>query len=417
MDTFWKSRWAGREALFKASEIRDILRIVDRPEVISFAGGLPAPELFPVEEFRAACERTLAAHGDIALQYGSVEGYVPLREMIARHVSRLGIEVGLDNVLITSGTQQSLDLIGRLFLDDGDVVVCEEPTYLGAIQAWRPYGPRFVTLPVDEDGTRIEQLEDMLRQNSPKFLYLMPNFQNPAGVTLSELRRQRVVELAARYQVPIVEDDPNVQLRFGGEHLTPLYVLDADRRPPGRPEARSDQAHVLYLGTFSKLLAPGLRVGWVVGPKSVIAELVLAKQGVDMHTSTLTQVLAHEVGRNGFLDRHVGALCRVYRERRDAMLQALEVGMPAGVRWTHPDGGLFLWLTFPERIDAESLLPRALERGVAYVPGATFHVAGGGSNTARLNFSHSDPERIRAGVERLGRVVEEALAGAGPRVL
>jgi 2-aminoadipate transaminase len=270
---------------------------------------------------------------------------------------------------------------------------------------------------VDEDGARIDQLEEVLRRETPKLLYLIPNFQNPAGVTLSELRRQRVVELAARYRVPIVEDDPNAQLRFDGDHLTPLYVLDADRLQAGGPEAPGDEAHVLYLGTFSKLLAPGLRIGWVVGPESVTAELVLAKQGADLHTGTLAQVLTYEVARGGFLDRHARVLCQEYRARRDAMLQALEVGMPAGVRWTHPDGGLFLWLTFPEQIDAANLLPRALERGVAYVPGATFHAAGGGRHTARLNFSHSDPERIRAGVERLGRVVEEALAGAGPRVL
>jgi 2-aminoadipate transaminase len=414
MSTFWTNRYANRAQSLRASEIRELLHLTEQPDVISFAGGLPAPELFPVAACHEACERLLAEHGAQALQYGTTEGYLPLREMIARHMARYGIRVEPRGILVTSGSQQALDLVGKLLIDPGDVIVLESPTYLGALQAWRAYEPRFVGVPIDEDGIRVDLLEDALRRHRPKLLFLMPNFQNPSGCTLSDLRRQRVVELAARYDVPILEDDPYGQLRFEGEHRTPLYVLDSERARAHRP-GNPTGGRVLYVSTFSKLLAPGLRVGWITGPERVIASLVLAKQGSDLHTGTLAQMLAHEVCRHGFLDAHVQELRRVYRERRDAMLVALEREMPAGVRWTHPEGGLFLWLTLPVEMDAREILRHALEHKVAFVPGAGFHAAGGGHNTIRLNFSHSSPERIASGIVRLARVIQDERAATGPR--
>jgi 2-aminoadipate transaminase len=417
MSTFWTSHYAGRAQSLRASEIRELLHLTEQPDVISFAGGLPAPELFPVSELRAACERLLADRGAQALQYGTTEGYLPLREMIARHMSRYGILAGPRNILITSGSQQGLDLVGKLLLDPDDLVAVENPTYLGALQAWRACGARFVPVPMDDDGVRADVLEDTLKRHAPKLIYLMPNFQNPTGVTLSELRRQRIVELAAHYRVPVIEDDPYGQLRYEGDHLTPLRVLDAEWSSGGRPGIEKRETHVLYLSTLSKLLAPGLRIGWIVGPERVVTSLVLAKQGADLHTGTLAQLLAHEVCRGGFLDRHVLALRRAYGERRDAMLRALEEHMPTGVRWTRPEGGLFLWLVLPRELDARQILRQALEQKVAFVPGTGFHPAGGGENTLRLNFSHSPPERIAVGVQRLGRVIESALAASGPRVV
>jgi 2-aminoadipate transaminase len=377
--------------------------------MISFAGGLPAPELFPVSACSAAVQRLFEAHGAQALQYGATEGFLPLREMIARHMSRYGIEAGPANILITTGSQQALDLIGKLFLDPGDRVMVECPTYLGALQAWRAYEANFIALPMDDDGLRVEEVEEAVVTHAPKFLYLMPNFQNPTGLTLSELRRQRIVEMAARHRLPIIEDDPYGQLRFEGEHLTPLYVLDRERVPSPLDDRST---HVLYISSLSKLLAPGLRLGWVVGPEPVIARLVQVKQGTDLHTSTLAQGLAHEVCKGGFLDKHVRTLRMAYRDRRDAMLAALERNMPAGVRWTRPEGGLFLWVTLPENLDTRLLLRQALEQHVSFVPGASFHAAGGGRNALRLNFSHCDPVRIDTGIARLSHVVEEALAAA-----
>jgi 2-aminoadipate transaminase len=329
-------------------------------------------------------------------------------------MARYGIAVTPANMVVTSGAQQGLDLIGKLLLNPGDTVIVESPTYLGALQAWRAYEARFVGIPMDEDGMRLDLLEEALQKQSPKLLYLLPNFQNPSGITLSELRRQRIVELACRYQVPILEDDPYGQLRFEGDHLTPLFVLDRERcsLPGGEPEE-----HVLYVGTLSKLLAPGLRIGWIVGAEQVITSLVQMKQGTDLHTGTLAQVLAYEVCKGGFLDRHVRELRQVYATRRDAMLACLEQHMPGGVRWTRPEGGLFLWLTLPPELDARELLKPALEHKVAFVPGASFFATGGGQNTLRLNFSHSTPERIALGVQRLARVITDALAGSGRPVL
>jgi 2-aminoadipate transaminase len=406
LDTRWAERFAHRTEGMTSSAIRELLKLLEDPALISFAGGLPAPELFPAEELEAAATRVLRKQGALALQYGPTEGYGPLRELVARHMRRYAIEVGRDNVLITSGSQQGLDLAGKLLINPGDHVVTEDPTYLGALQAFTSYQARYLTVPIDDDGMRVDRLEEALRAG-PKFVYVLPNFHNPGGVTLSLARRRRLVDLCARYGTPILEDDPYGQLRYTGEHLPALVRLDAEQH--GRAGGGHQGGNVLYLGTLSKTLAPGLRVGWVVAPPDVIARLTQMKQGADLHTSTFAQVVAYETARGGFLDRHLRRLRQAYSRRREAMLRALERHFPAGVRWTRPEGGLFLWVTLPEGLDASGLLPDALAAKVAFVPGASFHARGGGANTLRLNFSYSRPEVIEEGIRRLGLMLATAL--------
>jgi 2-aminoadipate transaminase len=386
-----------------SSAIRELLKLTADPEIISFAGGLPAPEVFPLEELQAAADRVIQEHGREALQYGSTEGYFPLREQLVRHMSRYGIEVTPDNVLITSGAQQALDLVGKLFINPGDRIVIEQPTYLGALQAFTSYQAGYLPVPIDDEGMKIDALEDALR-SGPKFLYVLPNFQNPGGVTMSLERRRQLVELASYYGAPIVEDDPYGQLRYEGDHLPPLVKIDADVHGCCNGE-RPFSGGVLYLGTLSKTLAPGLRIGWIVAPEEVMARLVQMKQGADLHSSTFVQMVAYETARGGFLDRHVRRLREVYGERRDAMLAALDRYFPPGVQWTRPQGGLFLWVTLPEGLDSRQILSDAVKEKVAFVPGHSFHAYGGGERTLRLNFSYPTPEVIEEGIRRLGTVI------------
>jgi 2-aminoadipate transaminase len=406
VDTPWSDRFALRTRGMTSSALRELLKLTSDPEIISFAGGLPAPEVFPLPQIQEAADRVLAEHGSIALQYAATEGYLPLRELLVRHMARYGITVTVDNVLITSGAQQALDLIGKLFINSGDRILTEEPTYLGALQAFTAYQAQYLPVPIDEEGLRIDRLEDALRAG-PKFLYVLPNFQNPGGVTLSFERRRRLIELANHYGVPIVEDDPYGQLRYEGEHLPPLVKLDAEYH--GNGHGHPFHGNILYLGTLSKTLAPGLRIGWVVAPAEVMNRLVQMKQGADLHTGTFTQMVAYETARGGFLDQHVKTIRRVYRERRDAMLAALERHAPPGVRWTHPQGGLFLWLTLPAGLDSKALLAGALREKVAFVPGASFHPCGGGERTMRLNFSYCTPEVIEEGIRRLSGVIAQGM--------
>jgi 2-aminoadipate transaminase len=412
VSTIWTSRYAIQAQRVKSSAIRELLKVSERPEVISFAGGLPAPELFPLERFQEACRTVLENQGASALQYGATEGYEPLREMIARHIARYGIRAKAENVLITAGSQQALDLIGKLLINAGDRVLVEAPTYLGALHAFNVYGAQYISVPVDGDGLRTDLLELALRVQ-PKFMYVLPNFQNPAGVTLSEERRRELSSLADRYGIPILEDDPYGQLRYEGAHLPPLVVLD-------RKNVRSDEGYslgnVIYLSSFSKTLAPGIRLGWIVAPADVIRKLVQLKQGADLHTSTFAQCVVYEVARDGFLDRHVRHLRQVYRERRDAMLAAMQELFPPEVAWTHPHGGLFLWVSLPERADCHALLTSALEMNVAFVPGDCFYPEQEieARRHLRLNFSKPTPEQIREGILRLSRVVKEHLRSARP---
>jgi 2-aminoadipate transaminase len=406
MSTPWTYRFAQRTKVIKSSVIRELLKLTQRPEVISFAGGLPAPELFPIERFQQVCRRVLAEKGACALQYGTTEGYAPLREMIAGNMARYGIVAAAENVLITSGSQQALDLIGKLLVNPGDRLLVEAPTYLGALQAFDVYGAEYVSVPIDDDGVQTWRLEEALR-SGPKFMYILPNFQNPGGVTLSEGRRHELVLLADRYGIPIIEDDPYGQLRYEGEHLSPLIVAD-------RENLRRDDGYrlgnVIYLSTFSKTLAPGLRLGWIVAPPEVVSKLVQLKQGADLHTSTFVQVVAHEVARDGFLDEHVKKIRQVYRERRDAMLAALQEFFPPEVTWTHPAGGLFLWVTLPVNIECKALFQAALQQDVAFVPGDSFYATGDeGPRHMRLNFSNAPPERIREGIRRLSVAVRSQM--------
>jgi 2-aminoadipate transaminase len=406
-ETLWNQRFAQRTQRITASMIRELLKLTEQPDIISFAGGLPAPEIFPVEEVRAATERVLKDHGTAALQYTTTEGFRPLRELLVRHMSRYGVEVTLENVLVTSGSQQALDLIGKLLINPGDRVLTEAPTYLGALQAFNAYQADYLPVPIDDDGMDVDALEEQLR-GGPKFVYALPNFQNPTGVTLGMGRRRRLVERAAAYGIPIVEDDPYGQLRYEGEHLPSLVTLDAETHGCANGE-RAFTGNVLYLSTLSKTLAPGLRVAWVVAPEVVISKLVQIKQGADLHTSTFCQYVAYEVARGGFLDRHVRRIRTVYGERRDAMLRALARHAPPGMRWTRPSGGLFLWATLPEGFDTLKLLDEAITEKVAFVPGAAFYPCGGGERTMRLNFSYAAPDIIEEGIKRLSKVIERKL--------
>ena len=406
MENIWVKNFANRTKRMQSSTIRELLKISNLPGVISFAGGLPSPDVFPTERFIEACDTLLRERGDQALQYGTTEGYPPLREMICERSGRYGININPDNVLITNGSQQALDLIGKVFIDKGDKILCESPTYLGAIQAWRVYGAEFVSIDTDADGMIPESLESMMDQN-PKLLYLLPNFQNPMGCTLSEQRRHQIIEIAHRYQVPIIEDDPYGQLRFEGNHLPPVVLLDAELRGNHTNEYKGN---VIYLSTFSKILAPGLRLAWAIAPKDVILKLVQAKQGADLHTSTFAQMVAHEVCKDNFLDHHIPFIREVYGKRRDLMIELIEEVFPPGVSYIRPEGGLFLWVTTPPEIDTTELLPLAVSEKVAYVPGTPFYPNGGGHNTMRLNFSNASEEEIRQGMTRLGDVIKKALA-------
>lgn len=414
MTTPWNQRYAQRMQNMGSSAIRELLKLTQNPEIISFAGGLPAPEVFPVDAFQKAACRVLDNHGAQALQYAATEGYTPLREWIVEYMARYGIQATVDNVLITSGSQQALDLIGKVMINPGDLILTEKPTYLGALQAWRSYQAEFTSVPIDDEGIRIDMLEEALC-GGPKFMYILPNFQNPGGVTLSLRRRKQLIEIADRYGVPIIEDDPYGELRYEGEHIPPLVVLDAERLN-GRSGYNNGhgfiRGNVIYTSTFSKTLAPGLRLAWIVAPHEVINRCVMAKQGMDLHTSSFVQMTAYEVLKDDFLREHVRTIRKVYGERRDVMLAALDRYFPADTSWTYPHGGLFLWVTLPECIDTAAMMHKAVANNVAYVPGNSFYPDGSGRNTFRLNFSNAKPEQIEIGIKRLGEVLAEELENA-----
>jgi len=398
MQSLWTDHLSSGARQITSSAIRDLLKVTEQPDMISFAGGLPAPECFPTEELTAAAERVLVERPLAALQYGPTEGYRPLRELLINVMRGRGLGIPVDQILMLSGSQQGLDAVGKLFIDPGSTVLVEEPTYLGALQAWRPYSPKFITLPMDADGLDVSALERALQAGErPRFLYLVSCFQNPTGITPSVERKRAVLEVAAEYGLPIVEDDPYGELYYEGERPPILAALDA--------EMHGELQHIIYLSTFSKLLAPGLRVGWAVAPTEIVAKLAHVKQGLDLHTGSLAQATAYEACRDGLLDRHVPTIRATYHVRRDAMLAALETYMPKEVRWTRPTGGMFIWLTLPAHIDTTKLLQASLEQKVAFVPGMSFYANGGGTNTMRLNFSHSAPERITEGVARLARSI------------
>jgi 2-aminoadipate transaminase len=396
----WTTKYAARTQQMTSSAIRELLKICEQPDFISFAGGLPAPEVFPVEAVAEASARILRESGPQALQYGATEGYRPLRELLAEELSADGPAVTVDNVLITTGSQQAIDLIGKVFINRRDAVVVESPTYLAALQAWNAYGARYVSVTADDEGMETDHLEELMAER-PKLVYCLPNFQNPSGVTLSRQRREQLVDIARRHDVVIVEDDPYRELRFEGEHLPRLITLAGS--------TGVYDGEVISLGTFSKILSPGLRVGWVIAPTPVIRQLVQAKQGTDLHTAMFNQMIAHDLLSSGVLAEHRRVIVDTYRRRRDLIMDALAASFPPGTAWTHPEGGMFLWVTLPEGIDAAAVLDHCVSEQVAFVPGQAFHADGSGANTMRLNFSNAAPEQIRDGIGRLGRALHHFL--------
>ena len=390
-----------RAQTMTASAIREILKITQQPDVISFAGGLPAPELFPLDAVRQAAETALSKYGPAALQYSTTEGHLPLREWIAgRH------SIPAANVQIVTGSQQGLDLLGKILIDEGDLVLVEAPTYLGALQSFQPYLPRYAEMPTDEGGIDVDALAALLaglaaQGEKPKLLYAIPNFQNPTGRTLSLERRRRLVELTAQYGVLVIEDDPYGQLRFSGEALPSLYELGLELA------GDVDRNHVIYSSSFSKTLVPGLRDAWVEAAAPVITKLIQAKQGADLHTPTLNQMMITEL--LPLLPAQIETVKAAYRERGAHMLSQMDEFFPAGVTYTRPQGGMFLWVTLPEGVDTAALLPRAVENKVAYVPGQPFFALGGGANTMRMSYSSATPEQITQGMRALGDTFREAL--------
>ena len=394
--TNWDASFAERTQSMMSSIIREILKLALQPDIISFAGGMPASELFLIREFEEACRYVLTHDGVRALQYGITEGYPPLRQYLVEKMEEYDVPAEPENILLVNGSQQALDLVGRIFIDPGDFILTESPTYLGAIQSFRAHQTRFVTVPLDEDGIQTDKLEEVLERQPVKLIYVLPNFHNPAGVTMTLERRLKLVELAAKYGVFIVEDDPYGELRFEGQDITPLVVLHKE--------------NVLYLSTFSKTLSPGIRLGWIVAPRKIIAKLVQLKQGSDLHTSTFLQMVANDICQRGILRRHVKTIREVYRERRDAMLAAMEKHFPPSITWVRPEGGLFLWVQLPEHVDASEFLNVALQEKVAFVPGRAFYPDEGGKNAMRLTFATATPEKIEEGIKRLGRALEEAMS-------
>ena len=399
----WEPRCAGRAERMRASEIRELLKLLDRPGIVSFAGGIPDPALFPVEEARAAYAEVLAdpALAGPALQYSVSEGYRPLRQWIVRHMADRGVACEEDNVVITSGSQQGLEFLGRLLLSPGDTALVTAPTYLGALQAFSGAEPRYDELR-PEDGNRTPaSYVDAARAagGAVKFAYVVSDFANPTGETLSLSARERLLDLSAELDIPIIEDTAYSALRFEGEALPPIQALDV-RRGGG-----IDAARTIYCGTFSKVLSPGLRVGWIVAGKPVIRRLVLIKQASDLNSAALNQMVMHRLAEAAF-DTQVARASAHYRRRRDWLLAALERHMPAGVRWTRPQGGLFVWVTLPERIDAAALLQRSLEEAnVAFVPGGAFFFDGRARNTLRLSYSLAGEAEIARGIARLARLI------------
>ncbi|QGN35748.1 aminotransferase class I/II-fold pyridoxal phosphate-dependent enzyme [Microlunatus sp. Gsoil 973] len=381
-----------------SSAIREILKITQRPEVISFAGGLPAPELFPVDPIRAAADRVLAEHGRQALQYSTTEGHLPLRRWIAERS-----EITADMVQITTGSQQGLDLLGRVLIDPGDIVLVESPTYLGALQAFTPYAPRFVEVATDDDGIIPEALDELLGRVDGRLLYTVPTFQNPTGRTLSAQRRLALLEITRRHLVTVIEDGPYNELRFRGQEVETLFSL-ARRTTP------DDDLNVIMLGTFSKVLAPGLRDAWVQGPRHVIDKLVQAKQAADLHSPTLNQMIITEL-LDDVLAEQIKIIREAYGQRAAIMIDAVARELPTGVSCTDPDGGMFCWVSLPdESIDTEAMLPEAVANNVAYVPGRPFYAAGERRNTLRLSYATSTEDQIRTGIADLGRVIAERLS-------
>jgi 2-aminoadipate transaminase len=371
------------------SVIREILKVTERPGIISFAGGLPSPRTFPVAEFAAACTKVLRDDAQAALQYAAIEGFGPLREMVS---ASLPWRPDPSQVLITTGSQQGLDLLAKVLLDEGSRLLVETPTYLGALQAFAPMMPELIAVDCDDEGAQIDAVAQAA--GGARFLYVLPNFQNPTGRTMTEARRAALCSSAAALGLPLVEDNPYGDLWFDAPPPAPLCA----RHPEG----------CVYLGSFSKVLAPGLRLGYLVAPKLLYPKLLQAKQAADLHSAGFNQRVVAEVIRDGFLARHVPKIRALYKSQRDAMLAALARHMPQGVEWNRPEGGMFLWARLPEGMDAAALLPRAVDQGVAYVPGTPFYAGAGDARTMRLSYVTASTDEIETGIAALARAIREA---------
>ena len=391
-----KLNFAKRMSYIKASEIREILKVTEQDDVISFAGGLPAPELFPVNEINEITRIVLEEAGTKALQYTTTEGYAPLREWIAERMNnRLGTSFDKDNILITHGSQQGLDLSGKVFLDEGDIVLCESPTYLAAISALKAYGCSFIEIPTDTDGMDMNVLEDVLNSTKNiKLIYVIPTFQNPTGRTWSLERRRKLAELSAKYNIAVVEDNPYGELRFEGEHLPSVKSFD-------------EAGNVLCTGSFSKIFCPGFRIGWMAGDKEIIRKYVLVKQGTDLQCNTIAQMTIAEYLKRYDIDKHIAKIIEVYRKRRDIAMKCMERYFPDTVNFTHSEGGLFTWIELPEGIPAREILEKCLEKKIAFVPGGSFFPNGNRENTLRINYSNMPEDRIEKGLQIMGEVVTE----------
>jgi 2-aminoadipate transaminase len=382
-------RFSDRAEQLQSSAIREILKITMRPEITSFAGGLPSPLSFPVERMQAAYEAVLSREGKTALQYGPSDGYAPLRAWVADSLSTDGVRILPEQVLMLSGSQQGLDLLGKVLINEGDRVLVETPSYLGALQAFSVYRPQFVSVATDDDGLIPADLADV--GQGSRLLYSLPNFQNPTGRSMTLARRIALVETCARLGVPLIEDDPYGALSYNGEPLPKLLTMN-----PGG---------VIYMGSFSKVLTPGIRLGYVVAPLPLIRKLEQAKQATDLHTAQITQMVVHEVVKDGFLNDHIPTIRKLYASQCQVMLDALAEFFPAGATWTRPQGGMFIWVNLPAHIDSMQLLEEAVAHNVAFVPGAPFYANNPASNTLRLSFVTVPPEKIREGVATLGRLI------------
>ncbi len=388
----------------KKSEIRELLKLTQKPGIISFAGGLPAPDLFPVKEITDVTNFVLETSGKLALQYGPTEGNTTLREELLRLLQKEGIALNIDQLIVITSSQQGLDLVGKVFLNPGDIVLCGKPTYVGAIQAFNSYGGILHGVPLDEQGISTIALEQEIKRlgdkcTQAKFIYTIPDFQNPSGITLTLKRRQELIALAEKYDLLIIEDSPYRQLRFGGDAPPPLISMNSDR--------------VLALYTFSKILLPGFRLGWMAGPTELIQKMAVAKQAVDLCAPPFNQAILAEFMKRGLLEKQIEIIIKAYREKRDYMLAQLDkhLGDTPGVTWTKPQGGLFLWVTLPEHFNSSEMFIDAVEKKVAYVMGSSFDPDGLDKRSLRLNFSYASMEEIAIGIERLAEVIKARLSG------
>ena len=390
-------QFSDRMDMLQASEIREILKLTQQPDIISFAGGLPAPELFPIEEMEKISARVLQEMGTQALQYSPTEGFEPLRKKIAQRMERAGVNTSADDILIISGSQQGLDFSGKIFLNPGDVVVCESPSYLGAINAFKAYQCRFLEIETDNDGMVMEDLEQKLAATeNVRMIYVIPDFQNPSGRTWSTARRKKLLEIAGRFDLPIVEDNPYGELRFEGEMPPSLRSMDQDGR-------------VVYLGSFSKTFCPGMRLGWVNAAPALLEKYVFVKQGADLQTSSMAQRELSFFMDEYDLDAHIEKIKVVYKKRRDLMMETIKKEFPKEAKYTYPEGGLFTWVELPEHINTRELMVKAVENKVAFVPGGSFYPSGNKENAMRINYSNMPEEKIVEGITRLGALLREEM--------